>query len=246
MLRRLGLACALALGCESASGDEATDDTTGSSSGTTTTSPADVTGAPTPGEPSPVCVEYLQCIGSQYPDLVEAADNAYGPGAGCWRDPANYDECETTCQLGLDGMCTDAPPTTGEPLAMADCSLSGVAPGVASPIVAGTDPGMLPPAIGAVFEARCGCHLVDDESQLVDDTPPYPGALMLRTYDDVHAPFEGQPAWREIERRTLTQLNMPPTYHCGLVDFGALSTADYETLGDWIAAGAPDGASWPR
>ncbi len=246
MPRWIAVASGLVLACTTAPSDGGgTDDATGSTTVATTTSAVDDTATPMPGEPSPVCVAYLQCIAAQYPDLVAAADNAYGPDAACWRDPSNFDDCEATCQLGLDGMCTDVPLTTGEPPAMADCSLAGLAPGVESPVVSGTDAGMLPPPIGAVFEAHCGCHLVDDEAQLVEGTPPYLGTLDLRTYEDVQAPFRGQPTWREIERRSITQLNMPPTYHCGLVDFGALPTVDYETLADWIAAGAPDGADWP-
>ena len=112
-------------------------------------------------------------------------------------------------------------------------------------MVVGTEEGELPPQIGTIIEDYCGCHLVEDNAQLVELTPAYNGLIRFRTLEEFHEPFRGQPTFREIERRSITQQNMPPVYHCDTLDFGSLPTEAYEQLRDWLDAGAPDGASWP-
>jgi hypothetical protein len=232
------------LGCRAAAPVDDAEDTGSSGPASTSTAAAETTGGTPPGSPTPACLDYVACVETTYPDLLGAALDAYGPDASCWSDAARQAECDATCQIGLDQMCSPPAGGTGEP-GPPLCSLGEVAPGVPSPVEAGADVGLLPPPIGAVFEAHCGCHLVDDPALLVEGTPPYLGALGLRTWADVQAPFKGQPAWREIERRSIEQLNMPPTYHCDPFEFGSLPADDYATLQDWLSADAPDGADWP-
>jgi len=166
----------------------------------------------------------------------------YGPDSPCWNDATSASTCATDCETGLEACMVGGGDGTGED--PPPCSLPVVAPGAESPVEMGERAGAIPTEIGIIFEDYCGCHLVDDNADLVPLTPEYNGTIRFTTWDEVQAPFQGQPTYREIEVRSITQLSMPPVYHCDTLDFGSLSADAYEVLADWLAAGAPDGASW--
>lgn len=224
---------------------------TGSGSGTTavvtTVGAGDSDGGDTSTggvAPSPACADYLACLTDTQSRELMAAQEQFGPGGPCWTDQASADACAEQCDAGLETCALAEGDGTGDAPLL--CSIDAVAPGVRSPVVMGDRAGMLPTEIGQIVEDFCGCHLVENNDQLVELTPEYNGPIRLTTLEEFHAPFQGQPTYRVVELRSITQLNMPPVYHCDTLDFGSLPTDAYEAMADWVDAGAPDGASWPR
>lgn len=194
--------------------------------------------------PRPACADYLAClVDAEDPELADA-DARYGDDGTCWVDATTAAACAAECIEGFDtcalaegGGSGESPPT---------CSLQLIAPRVASPVVMGDRADLLPTEIGILVENYCGCHLVEDNAQLVEFTPPYTGSMRFSTLAEFHAPFQGQPTYIEIERRSISNLNMPPVYHCDTLEFGSWPAGDFETFSAWLAADAPDGASWPE
>lgn len=248
-VRQLALGVLAMLGCggsPAAAGGDTTGgmgNSTGPGAEATTAAQGDSTG--TAASPSVACVEFLACLQERAPDLLPMAQAVYGEGAACWtgaeEDAAICDEScavavQQQCSAGEGGGDTGGPPS---------CSLDAVAPGVPSPIVSGAGEGEMPVEIGEILESHCGCHLVEDAADLVEGTPPYLGAVVFRTQDEVHATQGARTGAQWISLRTIEQQNMPPVYHCGVLDYGSLPAADYDDLAAWLRAGAPDGASWP-
>ena len=128
------------------------------------------------------------------------------------------------------------------------CGLADLAPGAPDPVVAGEAAMQLPAAIGDIVVRGCGCHLADD---LAADVPDYPstGALQLTTWTQWHAPFgtTTTPTFEIVASRLVLDgpAGMPPPSACDVGDGATMDPADRTALLDWIAAGAPDGATWP-
>ena len=250
MLKRVAVLVVVAAGCvptPAVDGGESSEDggSSGSTDGasTTTAAPNDedsttATGVP----PAPVCADYLACLeDTESPELADAQAQ-YGPEAPCWNDAATAATCTGDCEAGLEACMVGGGEGTGED--PPPCSLLVLAPEIESPVQMGERVGAIPTEIGVILEGYCGCHLVESNDDLIPNTPEYNGAIRFATWDDVQSQFQGQPTYRSMETRSITQLNMPPVYHCDTLDFGSLPADVYETFGDWLAQGAPDGASW--
>lgn len=192
--------------------------------------------------PAPGCADYLACLEDTDSPELSDAQAMYGPDSPCWNDAASATTCATECETGLEACMVGGGEGTGED--PPPCSLPVLAPGVESPVQMGEGAGMIPTEIGVIIENFCGCHLVENNEDLVPLTPEYNGTIRFATWDEVQSQFQGQPTYREIELRSITQLNMPPVYHCDSLDFGSLTADAYAVLADWLAQGAPDGASW--
>lgn len=253
---RLATAAMLASGCIFV---QNTDDTDGGSSESgepsdTSSGPGDTSSGPgssstamadgsTDGgiDQAPVCAQWLACLERSDPDAAADQQTTYGEQGTCWfSGPTAAQTCTAACSDNL-ADCESGTTTGGIEY---DCSLDNVAPGVRSPVEVGEDEGMLPAEIGLIVELYCGCHLVDDNADLVPLTPEYNGEIRLRTWDDFHAGFEGQPTWRHVQERSIEEQNMPPVYHCGTYDFGSIHAMDYELLSAWLDAAAPDAPTW--
>ncbi len=136
--------------------------------------------------------------------------------------------------------------------AFVGCGLGDVSnKGLSSPVVAGDMAGMIPTDVGQALTDNCGCHLVDNPDDFT--APPsfwrYTGMFDLRTYDALQA-ASGSPTcagmtnWECMNKRVVTDGNMPPPGYCSEQDMGALPQADYDLLSKWLADGAPDAPNW--
>lgn len=217
------------------------------------TSSADTSTSTTTGEGStsggalpqaPACVTYLGCLAeTAEPDAVAAAEAMYGPAAACWLSPQSAAACADECTALADEQCGGSSGSeTGEiPLV---CAIESLVPGAPNPIVAGTAAGELPVDVGDLLARNCGCHYVDDAA-LAPEVPAYLGPMQMATWQDFHTPFNGITVADRVADRSVVQLSMPPPFYCDSLAFGSLSAEDHALLDAWLAAGAPDGASWP-
>jgi hypothetical protein len=117
---------------------------------------------------------------------------------------------------------------------------------------AGDEPGQIPTIIGDALLRNCGCHYSDNVVGYVDymtnETP-------MATHADFHATFtgifpmefEGMPVYLAVEQRVVFMNPLPmPSIECDVEgEAGTISVADQNLFADWLAAGAPDGASYP-
>ncbi len=244
------LACFPTPGGDDTDTDGSSEDTAAPSDSTgpgMTTMPADDADGATSTTGSvpqaPACADYLACLEDAGDRGLAEAEAMYGQAGSCWVDAATAAPCAEQCDAGFETCSLADGDGTGDPPLL--CSLSMLAPGVESPVVMGDRADVLPTEIGVIVEDFCGCHLVESNDQLVRLTPAYNGLIRFRTLEEFHQPFGGQPTYREIEVRSITQQNMPPVYHCDTLDFGSWPAGAYETFAAWLAADAPDGASWP-
>lgn len=214
----------------------------GDSSTTTTGGESSTSGGALPQ--APACITYLGCLAQvAEPDAVAAGEAMYGADAQCWTSSERAAECADECMALADEQCGGSSGSeTGEaPLV---CAIESLVPGAPNPIVAGTAPGELPIDIGDLLARNCGCHYVDDAA-LAPEVPAYLGAMPMATWQDFHAPFNGVLVRDRVAERAVVQLSMPPPFYCDALAFGSLSAEDHALLEQWLAAGAPDGASWP-
>ena len=124
------------------------------------------------------------------------------------------------------------------------CGIDDVTMGVASPVEAGDEAGLIPTEIGRVIDENCGCHLVSDNADLIENVPGYAGMFSFNTLDEIQADFNGAPAYEHLQARVVDSPTMPPVYYCTERDVAGLLQADFDLLEDWLSQGAPDGATW--
>lgn len=222
--------------------NDGTSSTGADSTSTTTTSEGSTGTGPLPQAPE--CVTYLACLAETADDdAIAAAEALYGEQATCWLAANTAAGCASECSMLADEQCSGSSGSeTGEPLPR--CAIEALVPGTPNPIVAGTDVGQLPLDIGDLLARNCGCHYVDDAA-LAPEVPAYLGAMQLATWQDFHSPFNGVAVRDRVAERAIVQLSMPPVFYCDSLAFGSLSAEDHALLDQWLAAGAPDGASWP-
>lgn len=169
----------------------------------------------------------------------------------------------STASMGdtaLDESTTsaDTMPTTDTgvmPPVPKSCALADIDPRAdpAAVIDAGDGEGQIPTGVGEALLRNCGCHYTDDVPRgYVDyksnDQP-------MATLADFHADFTGtfpvdferMPAYVAVEERVVHSNPLPmPPFGCGVEgEPGKITAADFQLLADWLAAGAPDGASFP-
>lgn len=147
------------------------------------------------------------------------------------------------------------PPAPALPNAK-DCALAVVDPAVdpATAIEAGDGEGQIPTVIALVLLRNCGCHYNEnmvsppDYVDYISDNQP------MRTWADFQGMYGGtfptmhedKPAYVAIERRVscADPLPMPPLGCRVEGEDGTITQADLDLLAAWLAAGAPDGASY--
>ena len=145
------------------------------------------------------------------------------------------------------GTDTDVGP--GKP-----CDLMTIDPSADPAVVidAGDGAGQIPTVIGEALLSNCGCHYTDNVVGYTDyDTNETP----LATHADFHATFNGvfpmeyvgMPVYLAVQQRVAYVNPLPmPSVECGVEDEpGTIAAVDRALFADWLAAGAPDGASYP-
>lgn len=136
----------------------------------------------------------------------------------------------------------DESESTGAPLHA--CGLEDLKPGAPDPIEAGTAAMQIPPDIAAIQLANCGCHLADE---LTAEAPDYPstGPFDMSTWAGFQAirPSDRMP-YHAIAHDYVESGFMPLSTYCNLGGGENITAADRETLLEWLATGAPDGATW--
>jgi hypothetical protein len=136
------------------------------------------------------------------------------------------------------------------------CALAVIDPNAdpAAVIDAGDAAGQLPTLVGEALLRNCGCHYTDDVpiGLYVDYSS---NKQPLATHADFHTDFMGtfpmgfedQPTYLAVEQRVVFHDPLPmPPFGCGVEgEPGMITAADQQLPTDWLAAGAPDGASFP-
>ncbi len=167
------------------------------------------------------------------------------------------DESTTAVDTSTSGNETMPSTTTGQPQPDKPCSLEAVDPS-ADPEAAiddGDGVGQIPTVIAEVLLRNCGCHynvgmLPPGYVDYISDDQP------MSTHADFHQLFtgtfpqeyEGMPAYLAVQQRVVEENPLPmPALGCTVDDEPGhrITDADREVLADWLAAGAPDGASYP-
>jgi hypothetical protein len=133
--------------------------------------------------------------------------------------------------------------TTGAALQL--CGIDDLAPGAANPIEAGDRVAMqLPTEIGDILARSCGCHFADD-LVVPGDYPPN-GILDLTTWSAWQSDFGTLPTYEAARARLdpeIPAIIMPPLT-CNVGAGETMLPEDRARLLEWIAALAPDGATW--
>lgn len=159
-------------------------------------------------------------------------------------DPTDPSATVTSGADASTGDATDAgdADSTGAPLHA--CGLEDLKPGTADPIDSGTGAMQIPPDIAAIQVANCGCHLADD---LTVEAPDYPstGPFDMTTWAgfQVIRPSDRMP-YHAIAHDYLDIGFMPLSTYCNLGGGENITAEDRATLLEWLAMGAPDGATW--
>jgi hypothetical protein len=246
-VRRRWLVVFVALGC-----GPADDATLGAETDATTAPPPTSSTASGPTstgqrwEQTLGCGLWLDCLDEQERDALM---DEFGPEGTCWQGNARLvEECDAMCTQGREDDCDDPVEDTGPvpdfPADVDECSLQVLAPGAQSWVIAGDGAGVLPHEIGSILERNCSCHVTDPQ-ELMPLTPLYEGAIRFTTHEEFHADWMGSPVHAEVEQRTFVMLSMPPLYFCGDGDYGSsVHSPDFEIFAAWLAAAAPDAATW--
>lgn len=146
--------------------------------------------------------------------------------------------------------------TTGMPLMPRPCGLADLDPSadLDAAIDEGDAAGQIPTIVGDVLLRNCGCHYTDMVPPgYVDYVSHHQD---LSTWAHFHENFMGtfpanyemMPTYLAVEQRVVFSNPLPmPSIHCTIdgIPQHRISDEDLATMTDWLAAGAPDGASWP-
>lgn len=198
--------------------------------------------------------------GSEATTAGEGPSTSAGSTAG--GDSTHAPDATTS---GPDGGSTDAP-TSGDSMPGTDtgvmppppksCALEVIDPAADPALVidAGDGAGQIPTSVGQALLRNCGCHYTDDVpiGLYVDYVS---NAQPMATLADFHGPFmgtfpmelQGMATYLAVQERVVWSNPLPmPPYGCGVEgEPGRISAADLQLLTDWLAAEAPDGASFP-
>lgn len=143
----------------------------------------------------------------------------------------------------------DSGDTTTGPPPIHFCGLEDLKPGAPNPIVAGTEPMMIPPDIATLLVDNCGCHYAD---MIMTGAPDYSSLLPLKM--DTWEEWQGMYGLPGQEKSTIdavlervrdapTPTTMPHKW-CNVGDGEHMVPDERQILVDWLVAGAPDGATW--
>lgn len=136
------------------------------------------------------------------------------------------------------------------------CSLAVIDPMVdpATAIDAGDGEGQIPPVIAEVLLNNCGCHYNENMLSPMDYVDYISDNQPMSTWADFQGLFGGTfpslheelPAYVAIEQRVscAEPLPMPPLGCSVEGEDGTITQADLDVLAAWLAAGAPDGATY--
>lgn len=146
--------------------------------------------------------------------------------------------------------------TTGMPLMPRPCGLADLDPSadLDAAIDEGDAAGQIPTIVGDVLLRNCGCHYTDMVPPgLVDYSSHH---QELTTWAHFHENFMGtfpqnyetMPTYLAVEQRVVFHNPLPmPSVGCTVDGDPShrISDEDLAVMSEWLAAGAPDGASWP-
>ncbi len=170
-------------------------------------------------------------------------------GPGTATTPSSTDPTVPTS----DGSTGIVPPPDFPPVPPKYCDLQSVDPSVdpQTAIDAGDGPGQIPTIIGEALLRNCGCHYGDTLEYVdytTEETPLDTHAAFHATFNGIFPmEFQGMPVYLAVEQRVVYGNPLPmPTIECDVEgEPGVITEADKQLFADWLAAGAPDGASWP-
>lgn len=175
------------------------------------------------------------------------SDTTSGPGSATTPSSSNPTMPTSASSTGPD-------PTDLPVIPPKFCDLETIDPAVdpAMAVDAGDEPGQIPTLIGEALLRNCGCHYSDNVVGYVDyttnETPLDTHAAFHATFNGIFpAEFKGMPVYLAVEQRVVFSNPLPmPSVECDVEgEFGVITQADKDLFADWLAAGAPDGASWP-
>jgi hypothetical protein len=171
-----------------------------------------------------------------------------------------------TSTSSVDSSSSDGATSTTEETSSSDtgmimpppklCSLAVIDPSTdpETAVEDGDAEDQIPTVIGDALVRNCGCHYTDNV--MVGLYVDYKSnAQPMRTLADFHgnftgifpAGFETMPAYVAVEERVVAKKPLPmPPHGCGVEgETGTMTMADVELFTEWLAAGAPSGASFP-
>ncbi|MCH9687695.1 MAG: hypothetical protein K0V04_40065 [Deltaproteobacteria bacterium] len=224
----------------------------------TATAAPGIIGAPSEGSPLPL-VELGNVQGSYLAVkiLAEAPAGTTRTGA---RMPlgGNFDDTQTAidsaiilgwiagAQLpggGGGGETTDGGSSGGDEVV--SCELDVLAPGATNAFDIGMDAGQIPPDIGTVLIANCGCH--ETTGDFIEGVFPYTGEFHFSTIAEIQGDYMGAPALERLSSRVGPDAAspMPPNFYCDIDGMGTpIAEEDEQLLVAWLMAGAPDAVEW--
>jgi hypothetical protein len=187
---------------------------------------------------------------------AEASTRGASTGGAASTEAASTGGSATDDAGSTDAGSTDGTDTGVMPPAPKSCALAAIDPEAdpAAVIDAGDGEAQIPTTVGEALLRNCGCHYTDDVpiGLYVDYSS---NAQPLATLADFHGDFMGtfpvgfedMPTYLAVERRVVDHDPLPmPPLGCGVEgEPGLISAADLQLLTDWLAAGAPGGASFP-
>jgi hypothetical protein len=161
---------------------------------------------------------------------------------------------------GVDGSSgsddTTPTSTTGTMPQPKPCGLADLDPSadLDAAIDEGDGVGQIPTVVGDVLLRNCGCHYTDMVPPGYVDYVSH--HQLLATWNDFQQNFSGtfpqgytmMPAYLAVEQRVVFHNPLPmPSISCSIDGDPThrISDEDLAVMTDWLAAAAPDGASWP-
>lgn len=201
----------------------------------------------TPGSETTAVVDPTVADGAS---TGSASTSEGGSTAAAVTDSGSMDDATTqsdTMPMSETGVMPPVPKS---------CALEVMDPSAdpAAVIDAGDAVGQIPTSVGDALLRNCGCHYTDDVPigryvDYISNNQP------MSTLADFHGNFMGtfpvdferMPTYEAVEERVVFSNPLPmPPFGCGVEgEPGRILEADLQLLTDWLAAGAPDGASFP-
>jgi hypothetical protein len=143
-----------------------------------------------------------------------------------------------TMMPSTTGMTDGATDTTADVMS---CSVEDIAE---VPKMLETGDAAIPPEIGTILTANCGCHLTETPKP---DSPqtPFPLGFDILTLAGWQGDVsERGPVYDIVLNRVGTMMNMPPPALCQTAEGEAMDPTERDILIEWLTMGAPSGADW--
>lgn len=191
-----------------------------------------------------LCIAIASCGAGASGDDDSDTDESVGTTVAATGTTQTTGESGTDASASSSSTTTTADTSESTGATLHPCGLADLAPSAADPIVAGLAPMQIPPDIAAIQLANCGCHLADP---LEVDAPDYPatGPFDMTTWAgfQVVRESDGMPYHAIAHGYVMTEF-MPLSSYCNIGGGEGMPPDQRATLIEWLAMGAPDGATW--